>query len=614
MEFRRRRGDIGREHIIAAGPGVPSKDIGRTRLVHVTTTDISLSLLLGPQLRAFSEAGYEVLACSAPGPYVHQLESWGLAHVPLRHATRSTDPAADVRLLGELVSVFRQLRPDIVHTHNPKPGVLGRLAARAVGVPVVVNTVHGLYAQESDRWLRRGPVYGAELLASRYSDAELVQNPEDLETLALLGIPRHKLHLLGNGVDLGRFSPDETSPADRAAVRAEFGAGTSDFVVGVVGRLVWEKGYRELFAAAERWKEEAPHLVVVVVGPADPDKADGLDNPSIEAAERNGVRFLGSRDDMERLYSGFDTYVLASHREGFPRSAMEAAAVGLPVVATDIRGCRQVVDHEVTGLLIPVRDAAALAEAVLRLAASPSERDAMGSAARAKALREFDQQHVIDLTLETYDRLLGSAGLREAGRPGIELRFARVADAPRLASLHRSELQESFLASLGQTFLTRLYRRIICSRDAFAIVASTDDLPIAGFLAATENTAALYRRFLARDGLVAGAAALPELIRSSRHVLETLHYGSAPSAPLRKLPAAELLSVAVTPEVRGRGVGRALVNACQLEWARRGVATTRVVVAASNATAIGLYHACGFRPAEGFELHRGERSEVLVWP
>jgi ribosomal protein S18 acetylase RimI-like enzyme len=293
---------------------------------------------------------------------------------------------------------------------------------------------------------------------------------------------------------------------------------------------------------------------------------------------------------------------------------MEASAMGLPVVATDIRGCRQVVDHEVTGLLVPVRDAAALAGAVLRIAASPSEREAMGRAARAKALREFDQQHVIDLTLETYDRLAGGAGLREAARPGIELRFASPADAPRLASLHCSELPESFLASLGHAFLTRLYRRIIYSRDAFAVVASTDDVPIAGFVAATEDTASLYRRFLARDGLVAVVTGLPELIRSSRHVRETLHYGSAPNAALRELPAAELLSVAVTPEARGRGVGRALVKACQFELTRRGVSGTRVVVAAGNATAIGLYHACGFRSADGIEVHRGEFSEVLVWP
>jgi glycosyltransferase involved in cell wall biosynthesis len=378
------------------------------RLVHVTTTDMSLALLLGPQLRAFAAAGLEVLACSAPGPYVSELESWGIRHFPLRHSTRANDPRADVLAFAEMVSVFRKLRPDVVHTHNPKPGVMGRVAARLSGVPVVVNTVHGLYAQPSDRLARRGLVYAAERLASTCSAAELVQNPEDVETLARLGVPRRKLQLLGNGVDLDRFCPDGVEAGVRAQVRGELGAGPDDVVVGIVGRLVWEKGYREVFAAAERWQDRVPPVRVVVVGPRDDDKADAVDDQAMARAQAAGIRFLGLRPDMERLYSAFDLYVLASHREGFPRAAMEAAAMGLPVVVTDIRGGRQVVDHEITGLLVAPRDPVALSEAVLRLASAPTQRAAMGRAARQKADREFDQQRVIDMTLDTYRRLLGS--------------------------------------------------------------------------------------------------------------------------------------------------------------------------------------------------------------
>jgi glycosyltransferase involved in cell wall biosynthesis len=150
-------------------------------------------------------------------------------------------------------------------------------------------------------------------------------------------------------------------------------------------------------------------VVVVVVGPDDPQKADGVDAAAIAAAEADGVRFLGMRDDVERLYAGMDLYVLASYREGFPRSAMEAAASALPVVATDIRGCRQVVETGRTGLLVPVRDAVALAEAIATIANDPDRRTAMARAARAKAEAEFDQTTQIRITLETYARLLGSA-------------------------------------------------------------------------------------------------------------------------------------------------------------------------------------------------------------
>ena len=381
----------------------------RPRIIHLTTTDISLSLLLGPQLRAFADAGYEVVGVSAPGPHVAELESWGITHHPLGSLTRSMAPHRDARALVELRSLFRELAPDLVHTHNPKPGVYGRLAARAAGVPAVVNTVHGLYALPDDPLAKRAVVYGLERIAVTCSDAELVQNPEDVETLRSLRVPGRKLHLLGNGVDLTRFDPARVDPARVAELRRSFGAGPDDVVCGVVGRLVWEKGYREVFAAAAELRRTAPNVRVVVVGPTDEAKGDAVGPEDLARAEaEGGITFLGMRDDVDELYAAMDVYLLASHREGWPRSAMEAAAMRLPMVVTDIRGCRQVVDDGTTGFLVPVRDAGALARAVATLASDPSLRADMGAAARRKAEREFDDRRVVDITLDVYARLLGS--------------------------------------------------------------------------------------------------------------------------------------------------------------------------------------------------------------
>ena len=391
--------------------------MSRPRLVHVTTTDMSLALLLGPQLRAFAEAGFEVIGASAPGPYVTQLERLGVRHVALRHTTRAMAPQRDVGALLELRRLFAELRPHVVHTHNPKPGVYGRLAARAARVPAIVNTVHGLYALPGDPFPKRAVVYGLEMVAGRCSDAELVQNSEDLGTLERLGLGA-KLRLLGNGVDLVRFDPRRVAVGEGFRIRAEIGAASDDLVCGLVGRLVWEKGYREVFAAATMLAERVPQLRVVVAGPEDPDKADALDPTALRRARAQpNVTILGERTDVESFYRAMDVYVLASHREGFPRSAMEAAAMGLPIVGTDIRGCRQVVEHGVTGLLVPPRDAAALADAIESLARDSDQRTRMGEAARGKARREFDQDRVIGITLETYDRLL-----RRARRPRLGAR------------------------------------------------------------------------------------------------------------------------------------------------------------------------------------------------
>jgi glycosyltransferase involved in cell wall biosynthesis len=384
---------------------------GPPTVVHVATVDMSLELLLGPQLEAIAAAGYRVIGASAPGPYVEALARRGIEHVPLDHATRAMAPIEDARALAELLALFRRLRPAIVHTHTPKPGIYGRLAARLARVPVVVNTVHGLYALPDDPWRKRAVVYGLERLAAMCSDAELLVSAEDLPTLRRLRVPADRVTVMGNGVDLERFDPAAVPAAERDAVRRELGAVTDeDVVVGLVGRLVREKGYPEIFEAADRLRPRFPNLRVAAVGPDEPDKADSLTAADRRAAERAGVRFLGARDDVVRLYAGMDIHVLASHREGFPLSPMEASAMGVPVVATDIRGCRQAVDDGVTGLLVPARDPAALADAIARLVSDPDERRRLGAAARRKARDAFDHRRSIDLVLATYERLLARAG------------------------------------------------------------------------------------------------------------------------------------------------------------------------------------------------------------
>ena len=190
----------------------------------------------------------------------------------------------------------------------------------------------------------------------------------------------------------------------------------------------------------------------------------------------------------------------------------------------------------------------------------------------------------------------------------MTVRTGTRADTPAAARLHATQIGEGFLSSLGPRFLTLLYRRIVAWPRSFLLVAEEDGV-VVGQAAATEDVGGLYRQFLLRDGLVAGAVAGPRLLRRWRLVLETLRYPSGES----ELPPAELLAVAVDPDWTGRGIGRALVSAANEELGRRGVANARVVVAASNAPALALYRSTGFRPSASIRVHADTRSEVLTW-
>jgi len=384
------------------------------RVAHLTTVASSLRFLLLPQLRAVRDLpGGEAVGISAAGDDVKALEQDGIEHIALGSSTRSMNPLADLRSAVELWRILRSEKIDVLHTHNPKPGLYGRVVGRLAGVPVVVNTNHGLYVTESNSTLQRLVVLTLEAIAARFSDAELIQNPEDVELLLHQHVNvRRRTKLLGNGIDLQRFRPGGVPESVRLARRAELGADRDTIVVGMVGRLVVEKGFRELFAAARTLRERfgAGRYVVAAIGPDDPEKADAISAAEIRAAEEQGVVFLGHRLDVEALYAAMDVFVLPSYREGFPRAAMEAAASGLPIVATDVRGCRQVVDHDKTGLLVPVRDGAALAEAVTALGEDPTRREAMGKAAIVRAQEHFDEREVVRIVLDTYRQVAARKG------------------------------------------------------------------------------------------------------------------------------------------------------------------------------------------------------------
>ena len=371
------------------------------RIAHVTTVDLSLRLLLLDQLHHLRKAGYDVTAISAPGPHVEHLD--GIRHIPVR-MTRTFTPARDLATLQDLTRILQREKFDLVHTHTPKPGLIGQIAARLAGVPVVVNTIHGFYFHDRMQPAARRFYVLMERIAATQSSAILSQNPEDIETGVRERIfRRDQVELLGNGVDLDRFHPG----VDGRVARRALGIADGDKVIGFVGRLVAEKGLRELFDAFAHVRAEQPRTKLLVVGGTDGEKGDAVD---ARAADAYGIAdaciFAGHCDDMPAMYAAMDVLALPSHREGFPRAPMEAAAMGVPSVVTDIRGCRETVVHGETGRFVPVGDVDALAGALLDLLRDDEGRRRMGAAARALAVQRFDQRDVFRRVEATYERLL----------------------------------------------------------------------------------------------------------------------------------------------------------------------------------------------------------------
>lgn len=358
---------------------------------------------------ALKDAGHDVLLLSPPGPYGEKLRALGLRWEPLPGMDRrSLNPLREAALLWHLVRLFRRERPALVHGFTIKCAVYGSLAARLAGAPARVNAVAGLgYTFISDsakaRLLR--PLVRVLLrLALAGRGARLVlQNPDDVALFTQAGLvdPAHVRLIEGSGVDCTRFAAKPASAAASAA---------SPWRVLLPARLLWDKGLGEYVHAARRLRAEGRPLHFLLAGEPDPGNPASVPAATVRGwSDAGDIEWLGHVDDMPALLATVDIVALPSYREGLPKGLIEAGACALPLVTTDVPGCREVVAHDVDGLLVPVRDGDALADAIARLQADPALARRLGEAARAKALARFDERSVVARTLAVYAELLPAA-------------------------------------------------------------------------------------------------------------------------------------------------------------------------------------------------------------
>jgi glycosyltransferase involved in cell wall biosynthesis len=385
-----------------------------TRLVHIATVPDMLPFFAG-QVGYMKDRGFDVEVITSPGTDLDRfarsegISAWG---VPM---TRRITPLRDLVALWRLWRRLRLTRPQIVHAHTPKGGLLGMISAWLVRVPVRIYHIHGLALMTATGikgWLLRWTEKVACALAHHVlSDSHSVRGVAMAERLCA---PEKIQVLLGgsvNGVDAARaFDPARVAADAGTRVRERYGIPPDATVAGFVGRLVRDKGIAELTEAWAQLREEFPLLHLLVVGIFEPQDPVPSEVKAILQSDSR-IHLTGSVPEVAPFYAAMDLVVLPTYREGLPVVPLEAAAMELPVVATRIPGCVDAIRDSVTGTLVPVRDAAALANALRLYLRNPQLRRNHGRAGRQRVLSEFQQEAIWEALYQEYERLLRTKGL-----------------------------------------------------------------------------------------------------------------------------------------------------------------------------------------------------------
>lgn len=358
---------------------------------------------------SLQRAGYEVLLISPPGLYGDRLRALGLRWEPLPMQRRSLNPWRELGLLWHLVRLLRREQPKLVHGFTIKCAVYGSLAARLAGIPARINAVAGMgYVFTSTQLqarLLRPVVRGLLRLALGGRDARLIlQNADDVALFRHAGLvdPARIRLIRGSGVDCAQFAGVSRRTAGDGRLR-----------VLLASRLLWDKGVAEYVDALRQLRNEGRAIDALLAGTPDPGNPAAVPESTIRGWVDEGLlSWLGHVDDMAGLLGSVDLVVLPSYREGLPRTLVEAAACGLPLITTDVPGCREVVCDGIDGLLVPVRNGEALAQAIQRLQDAPEFARRLGVAARSKAHAQFDERIVIQRTMAVYAEVCGAPMVR----------------------------------------------------------------------------------------------------------------------------------------------------------------------------------------------------------
>lgn len=382
--------------------------IRKIKVCQVTTIPFAIRFLLLNQIKNLQKQDYDVSVVCSSGKWIKEIEQENISVKPIT-MTRKMSPFLDLISLFRLIIYFNKEKFDIIHTSTPKAGLLGTLAAKICGVPIIIHSNLGFYFHKGTPWLKKKFFIFIEKIVAKCSDLIFSVDREDIDTAIKKKIcPPGKIKYLGGWVDLNRFNRYRFSQEFIEKKKQKLGISLDVKIIGIIARLVEEKGYLELFEAFTRVLKHFPNTILLIIGPKEPEKKDRI-NPALvfeQSKIKNNVLYLGERTDVDELYILMDVFVLPSWREGIGVSILEASAMEKPVIASNIRGLREAVENGKTGILIPVRDLEKLTQAILYLLSNPEKGKEMGRAGRKKIEKEFDQEIIFNRINKEYQRLI----------------------------------------------------------------------------------------------------------------------------------------------------------------------------------------------------------------
>ncbi len=384
---------------------------GPIKVLQVAGVDHSFNLYLRALIDAMQAEGWQVDIAATLSGGEDELRKRGFRVFPVPYG-RMREVIPLWRRLWMLVRLMRRERYHVVHTHNPLAAFVGRIAARISRVPVVVYTVHGFNFHEYTPPLRRFMSMLAERVVGRWTHLVFSQSKEDYELIVRERIVEPGRALwIGNGIDPAVFNPDRFPPEERRLIREKLGIPESVRVAGMLTRYSYEKGMFEFIRAASAISQRMRDAWFMIVGGAIWGNRNRPTDEILRAyAEEHGVSdrlvLPGFCKDAAAMMAAMDVFCLPSYREGLPRSIIEAMAMKLPVVATDIRGCREEVIPDETGFLVPPRDAETLATALERLLADIQLSASFGKRARDIVLRDYVESDVVRRQIDAIKRVL----------------------------------------------------------------------------------------------------------------------------------------------------------------------------------------------------------------